>query len=335
MSNGVGLPIKFISSDTVKLEGEYKKLEVEVCSFVSFDVTIKPGKNTLEIHYSIRPWHSVGDLVGVRDYQRYSIWPAKNWVSRFRKALWRVILPDKKNLGLMDISGYKYLFDDWYSRVDCHNEDKDCKNGIWSLYLNKLDITVEGPGDRHEYTDYVDFIADNYTPKGKIDIIIEFIDLHFKVKNACQDIYSNINDDCSKKFIDIHPYFGDKACYDLKDMETYPNYMDFVYEPKVIKYLRNEIFARRGYNFKSKEFSNYFADMSWYSPKYDRVTLSDVEKWNVEFLERVEKSSKNYIFDGEHCELDCEEGFIYEIREKMWPCPTIDPRIKARTLNAN
>lgn len=36
-----------------------------------------------------------------------------------------------------------------------------------------------------------------------------------------------------------------------------------------LKFLRNEIFARYGYIFKSKDLMEYFAKLSWYEPKYE------------------------------------------------------------------
>jgi len=57
-----------------------------------------------------------------------------------------------------------------------------------------------------------------------------------------------------------------------------------------LKVMRNEIFARHGYIFKTAEMTTYFSQKSWYTPIYDDVTnlLSAIEKKNVEFIKRYE-----------------------------------------------
>lgn len=57
-----------------------------------------------------------------------------------------------------------------------------------------------------------------------------------------------------------------------------------------LKVMRNEIFARHGYIFKTEEMTAYFSQKSWYTPRYDDVTdlLTSIEKKNVEFIKRYE-----------------------------------------------
>jgi hypothetical protein len=54
--------------------------------------------------------------------------------------------------------------------------------------------------------------------------------------------------------------------------------------------MRNEIYARYGYIFKSKEMRNYFTAQSWYTPRYSDVSsfLSETEKKNIELIKRYE-----------------------------------------------
>lgn len=58
-----------------------------------------------------------------------------------------------------------------------------------------------------------------------------------------------------------------------------------------LRIMRNEIFARHGYIFKTTEMKGYFERLSWYKPIYDDVTnqLTSVEKSNVEFIKGYEK----------------------------------------------
>ncbi|WP_321308585.1 YARHG domain-containing protein [Marinifilum fragile] len=56
--------------------------------------------------------------------------------------------------------------------------------------------------------------------------------------------------------------------------------------------MRNEIFADHGYIFKTKKWKEYFANQSWYVPKYDNVNneLTVVEKINIKNI--LEASNK-------------------------------------------
>ena len=62
-----------------------------------------------------------------------------------------------------------------------------------------------------------------------------------------------------------------------------------------LKIMRNEIFARYGYIFKSEEMRNYFMYQKWYIPKYENVDdmLTDVEKKNIELIKRYESRLGN------------------------------------------
>ncbi len=62
-----------------------------------------------------------------------------------------------------------------------------------------------------------------------------------------------------------------------------------------LKIMRNEIFARHGYIFKTEEMRNYFMYEKWYVPRYENVDgmLSDVEKKNIELIKRYESKLGN------------------------------------------
>jgi uncharacterized Zn finger protein (UPF0148 family) len=57
-----------------------------------------------------------------------------------------------------------------------------------------------------------------------------------------------------------------------------------------LKIMRNEIYARHGYIFKTAEMRTYFESQSWYTPIYDDVTsfLTDTEKKNIELIKSYE-----------------------------------------------
>lgn len=58
-----------------------------------------------------------------------------------------------------------------------------------------------------------------------------------------------------------------------------------------LKVMRNEIFARHGYIFKTAEMIDYFSQQSWYEPIYDNVDelLTVVERKNISFIKKYEK----------------------------------------------
>lgn len=65
-----------------------------------------------------------------------------------------------------------------------------------------------------------------------------------------------------------------------------------------LKIMRNEIFARHGYAFKTEEMKNYFKYERWYSPRYDNVDdmLTGIEKKNIELIKRYESRLGNNDF---------------------------------------
>ncbi len=58
-----------------------------------------------------------------------------------------------------------------------------------------------------------------------------------------------------------------------------------------LKIMRNEIFARHGYIFKTNEMKSYFNKQKWYKGKYNNVDnmLTDVEIHNIKVIQEVEK----------------------------------------------
>jgi len=57
-----------------------------------------------------------------------------------------------------------------------------------------------------------------------------------------------------------------------------------------LRILRNEIYARHGYIFKSQDLRDYFSAKDWYHPQYNDVSslLNTIEKKNVAFIQRYE-----------------------------------------------
>ena len=57
-----------------------------------------------------------------------------------------------------------------------------------------------------------------------------------------------------------------------------------------LRIARNEIYARRGYRFADDALRSYFTRFSWYSPRYDNVTLTPIEQDNVALIRSTEAS---------------------------------------------
>ena len=61
-----------------------------------------------------------------------------------------------------------------------------------------------------------------------------------------------------------------------------------------LRMVRNEIFARRGYKFKSIELQKHFSTFEWYKQQYEKVDslLSELDSKNVQLVLEVEKKKK-------------------------------------------
>ena len=59
-----------------------------------------------------------------------------------------------------------------------------------------------------------------------------------------------------------------------------------------LRLARNEIYARHGYIFNSEDLNSYFQQKSWYheDAAYDGITLSEIEKYNVELIQNSERN---------------------------------------------
>jgi hypothetical protein len=55
-----------------------------------------------------------------------------------------------------------------------------------------------------------------------------------------------------------------------------------------LRIMRNEIYARHGYIFQTKDMKQYFSKQSWYRPTTSNVKLSNIEQYNVNFIKSYE-----------------------------------------------
>ena len=86
-------------------------------------------------------------------------------------------------------------------------------------------------------------------------------------------------------------YFAAGAGLYPEGSQRYLSYDDVQYlSSRDLKIMRNEIFARHGYIFKTSDMIQHFSQQSWYRPSNDDVTayLSKIEKENVDFIKMYE-----------------------------------------------
>jgi hypothetical protein len=78
---------------------------------------------------------------------------------------------------------------------------------------------------------------------------------------------------------------GSKRYLDESDLIVY-------YGKDELKIMRNEIFARHGYIFKTDDLKSYFGKQSWYTPQRVNVDnlLSNIEKKNIATIKSAEKT---------------------------------------------
>lgn len=56
-----------------------------------------------------------------------------------------------------------------------------------------------------------------------------------------------------------------------------------------LRIARNEIYARRGWDFKTRAMETYFEQFDWYVPSLGKIQLSHVEQQNVDFIVKFER----------------------------------------------
>lgn len=56
-----------------------------------------------------------------------------------------------------------------------------------------------------------------------------------------------------------------------------------------LRIARNEIYARRGWDFQTKAMETYFEQFDWYAPALGKIQLSHIEQQNVDFIVKFEK----------------------------------------------
>jgi len=110
-------------------------------------------------------------------------------------------------------------------------------------------------------------------------------------KELWADIYINIfASDFKKENIFSFPPSGK---YTFASMRTLDSLELTKYTRQELRIMRNEIFARYGYAFKSDDLKQYFGSQRWYSPARENIDkfITDLEKKNIELILKQENAN--------------------------------------------
>lgn len=103
-------------------------------------------------------------------------------------------------------------------------------------------------------------------------------------------------------------YLSDAYSYLLSESDVMKiEYYDVSsWDEELLALARNEIYARHSYNFQKESYRQIFGTKSWYTPLYglDQIVLSDVEQYNIMYLEWREK-----VYKRSKVLQDSERGF--------------------------
>ncbi|WP_430811208.1 MULTISPECIES: YARHG domain-containing protein [unclassified Carboxylicivirga] len=138
-----------------------------------------------------------------------------------------------------------------------------------------------------EYEDYIEEVTDSTykTWESHLDWreVYDYINSNDEMNLYVIKNYTN-NLDISE--IDVEPKGKyPQASYRLLDIADLKNISS-----KELRIMRNEVFARHHYEFKSEELKDYFSKQSWYSAERNNVDqyLSRIEEENIKLIKLVE-----------------------------------------------
>lgn len=261
----------------VKLSGIYEQLKSVANVLIVFDVFARSGANILQINHNLLLTHPAD--ISYYWHYTYPIWPAKNWVKKFRYAKYRVIVPE-------------VVLPEYKRNIEIGSDNWALDGEEW--YYKTCDVT--GPGLRHTKGNEIIFTVRDFVPSDAI-----MLSGSLKIQRDLFKVYCVGYNDVSKCWKDsvannfeVKMYEGSRRCYEDNDLNLIPiatgSYPEFIKFSKSFRFLRNEIYARKGYIFQSDEMRTFFSKIPWYFPFEGMVKLNEIEKWNVEFIKEAEKA---------------------------------------------
>lgn len=139
---------------------------------------------------------------------------------------------------------------------------------------------------------WVDFVIEGNHQPEPFMLSRDIIKNGWKVRCATFTFYNNVSlVNWNEPKLLSKGYPGDYAFLSFKEM-TAADLDEF--NPNSMRIMRNEVFARHGYIFKSDDLKDYFYAKAWYKPQFDNVDdkLSELEKANVKLLQERETRNR-------------------------------------------
>jgi hypothetical protein len=87
----------------------------------------------------------------------------------------------------------------------------------------------------------------------------------------------------SSRFIEFIDRYA-QTPFLLNELDTIDKFTLYSFSDSEMRILRNALFARHGYIFKSKDLKEFFSHRSWYKPLLKDIQLSDIDKHNLDFI---------------------------------------------------
>jgi len=168
--------------------------------------------------------------------------------------------------------------DKYYGQIKSGTWSDDGKAWVWT-YKNLTNIRIEKNKFYSDQTNGEFVIYDNGQEKIK----------GLKIYNTWSGLTENDEYEIGTKSYPIDDYFNGKFPQASKRLLSKDELMKM--KKSDLKIMRNEIFARYGYKFKSGgEMEKYFKNQDWYSGQHDNLNdfLTDLEKENINLIQQIE-----------------------------------------------
>ena len=189
------------------------------------------------------------------------------------------------------------------------------------IISNKINHELAGVYVDNESGEKITFLPNEKTVKGLVenhiqysfgyeyDAPVEVITLNgqsffYKLTETGLEIYNaetNQHDDWVKKekiktlekieWFNLSGNVNIKGKYQFASTQLLIDGILYNYTPFQLKIMRNEIFARHGYIFKTDKMREYFKKQDWYKPDNGNINdkLTEVERLNILLIKRYEK----------------------------------------------
>ncbi|MEN3322687.1 YARHG domain-containing protein [Mariniflexile soesokkakense] len=168
--------------------------------------------------------------------------------------------------------------DKYYGQIKSGTWSEDGKSWIWT-YENLSNIRIDKNKFYSDQTNGEFVIYDNGQEKIK----------GLKIYNSWSGLTENEEYEIGTKSYPIDDYYNGKFPQASKRILSIDELLKMT--KRDLNIMRNEIFARYGYKFKSGgEMDNYFKNQDWYSGQNDNINdfLTELEKENIKLIQQIE-----------------------------------------------